>query len=345
MREENTSEICGMKCSVPRFSPIAEMSISNGSSNQALQVGHAHLRSSRWFPRENRGLQPQVAVHWQRWKNDNERHGMSNRTQIRSDYWGTQAHQTKALLESFATKVRTFSSSEALPIASIVFLCSFPRFANSLSKSSFACSLPRPVRKSCDNFPSGGGGEEVKGRSQTSRWDDWTFLFFLQLGQLSVFLAQRCVQLLDLTLNDASPSLWSPSRASFPRQSCPPFASCPFLRVEACGSAWARRLHWSLSPILSWIFLHWGSSAWSLSPSPPPKSWPDCCVGGRGTDVTDFSTDQFLNFFSCTFNGILWSFCFMAAPLVGERSLLCLFASRAATSSAHMLMGPCASSP
>ena len=39
----------------PRFSPIAEMSISNGSPNQALQVGHAQLWFSRW---EHRTFNP-----------------------------------------------------------------------------------------------------------------------------------------------------------------------------------------------------------------------------------------------------------------------------------------------
>ena len=44
----------------PSCSRIAEMIISNGSPNQALQVGHAHLRPSRSFPRESRVFNPKL---------------------------------------------------------------------------------------------------------------------------------------------------------------------------------------------------------------------------------------------------------------------------------------------
>ena len=67
----------------PRTSPMVEMSISNESSNQALQVGHAHLRSSSSFLLE-------VDVYWLGVKKcqSDARCGISNRTQIRSDYCG-----------------------------------------------------------------------------------------------------------------------------------------------------------------------------------------------------------------------------------------------------------------
>ena len=45
----------------------------------------------------------------------------------------------------------SFSSSEAFPIASIVFLCSFSSLAT--PSRIFDCDLPRPLRKLCDNFP------------------------------------------------------------------------------------------------------------------------------------------------------------------------------------------------
>ena len=114
----------------PRFSPIAEMSISNGSPNQALQVGHAHLRFSRW---EHRTFNP-------KFQHTNRDDKMSTR----NTEWAIEPklgriiaahkHQTRAFNKSFTTKVhtcssaarqRSFSAPEAFPVASIVFLCSF----------------------------------------------------------------------------------------------------------------------------------------------------------------------------------------------------------------------------
>jgi hypothetical protein len=114
----------------PRFSPIAEMSISNGSPNQALQVGHAHLRFSRW---EHRTFNPKFQY------TDRD-----DKMSTRNTEWAIEPklgriiaahkHQTRAFNKSFTTKVhtcssaarqRSFSASEAFPAASIVFLCAF----------------------------------------------------------------------------------------------------------------------------------------------------------------------------------------------------------------------------
>jgi len=75
---------------------------------------------------------------------------------------------------------RSFSSSEAFPIASMVFLCSFSSLAN--ASKIFACDLPRPLRKLRDNFPSwlgrrgrgeGGGRGKRRKRSQKSQWEHY----------------------------------------------------------------------------------------------------------------------------------------------------------------------------
>ena len=83
----------------PRFSPIAEMSISNGSPNQALQVGHAHLRFSRW---EHRTFNPKFQY------TDRD-----DKMSTRNTEWAIEPklgriiaahkHQTRAFNKSFTT--------------------------------------------------------------------------------------------------------------------------------------------------------------------------------------------------------------------------------------------------
>ena len=94
---------------------------------------------------------------------------MSNQTHIRSDYCGTQGHQTKALNELFTIKVHTcssparqrpFSASEALPIVSIIFCAPSP--VKQTPSPSLACGLSRPVRKLGDDFPAEEVEEEVE---------------------------------------------------------------------------------------------------------------------------------------------------------------------------------------